>query len=194
MGIATFPAPSGGVSSVQPKWVLIGSDVTTGASATRTISSIPQTYSALKLIANGYRNPNNNFDVGFRINNDTNGNYAYSIAAWGGLDGTRPAQNIGESGVRSEISNSFGDNTKQDQRCYFEAVIYNYTSTTDPKTWESWGTNRTAFNNQSWSMQGHGFYNPSSAAAITSVSLIGPADLALGSSNQGWGFFVYGAL
>ena len=187
MGIATFPAGSSGISTASPQWVLLDSNTSTGAAATRTFSNISQSYNVLKVIASGYVNTTgSNYGVYWRINNDSSSVYSYS-----GPVTIYNSSYIRASGTTNIDSNQYGDNLRNNERFNYELTIFNYTSTSEPKLFQARmacvsGTGYGFY----WEAEGS--YRPSTAAAVTSIVLSGDS-ISTGQSANGFGLYLYGS-
>jgi hypothetical protein len=189
MGIATFPAGSSGISTASPQWVLLDSNTSTGAAATRTFSNISQSYNVLKIFASGYINTTgNNYGTYFTFNGDTGSNYNFH----GQYIGTTPAHVALFSGGTIDAT-QYGDVLRNNNRHSFEVTIFNYTSTTAPKHFEVVCTGNQGSTGAPFSWLAKGTYRPSTAAAITSITYAGDS-IQTNSSNNGYGLFLYGSV
>lgn len=197
MGIATFPASSGGgLTTAQPVWNLIGYNACTDSATTRTISNIPQTYSTLKVIVSGLRRPDADWWAWIRLNANADGVYSDGVLNQGEAPGPSARQSGGynlASGIGLGQQN--GDQVRSGNYGYFEVNIYNYSNASlQEKPYEYTISFQAAYLNTGWQSNGSGLYRPSSAAAITSIALnTSHIDVVNPSANSSRGFFVFGS-
>jgi len=176
-------------SASMPNWVLIGSSTTTGASITRTISSIPSTYRSLRLIAAGLFHATQTAAPLVRFNDDANTRYAtYGYNFTSSNQSVQSIRHVDSTEVRPLLTS-----TTANQTFFFDLIIENYATANSQK----FGSFSAAGNNGTYSFWTNGnFVYSGGGTAISSVSLID------GSQNTGYqinstpcnGFYVFGAL
>lgn len=167
---------------VVPQWTLIGSYTTGGNVASVTISSLPQTYRTLKIVAPQVTQPSNQYLL-LRLNSNTNSIYQrYGFAEYS----NQVTTTISGGGTSMYINGYNSSNNYS-----FDFIIENYSSSTDYKLIEGDTYYDSASGNTHEAIRGVF----GSTTAITSINFVA------GSGNMnpnpgpftGGGIFVYGA-
>lgn len=137
--------------------------VGSGGSANMTFSSIPATFTDLKIVASArtaYSGTVDYIKIGFNtVNTDQTARILYTVGT--------TAQSTTDTSIYLPCT---GDTATASTFGYTEFYIPNYLSTAYPKSLDSYGTNEnnaTAFTSYAVA----GYWNPATQAAITSIAL-----------------------
>ena len=176
-------------SASMPNWVLIGSSTTTGASITRTISSIPSTYRSLRLIAAGLFHATQTAAPLVRFNDDANSRYAnYGYNFTSSNQSVQATRQADADAVRPLLTSVTTNST-----FYFDMIIENYATANSQKfgsiTASGYNGTYNFWTNANFVYNGGG-------TAISSVSLIDSSQSGGYQMNSTLsnGFYVFGAL
>ena len=200
MGVSVFPAASSGPTLAeittaitnnavtQTTWTLLGSVIADPGTSSITISGIPTTYKSLRVEVVGVI-PSANDVLALRYNNDSTGVYSWH-KNYSFTSSNMASYSLGDNQQRF----NGGANHRTGQRIMSSTIIENYSNATErSKFWKSTGGHQDA-NIETNFVNDFGVYRPTSASAITSVTLffISGATMSGFGVNGQSGLFVYG--
>jgi hypothetical protein len=174
--------------ATQTTWTLLGSVITNPSASTTTISGISTAYKSLRIEVVGVTVSANDF-LALRYNNDSTGVYSYhkeyqysSVSA--GTYSNGDNQHRLNAGAQNRLN----------QQTIASTILENYSNASErSKFWKTTGAYLDS-NVEFVFWNDYGVYRPSSASAVTSVTLfaINGSTLAGFGTNSQSGFFIYG--
>jgi hypothetical protein len=189
MGIQQIPLASSGLAVsdlvTQPTWTTIASQISDPNASSVTFSNIPSTYRKLKVIVNGVYYGGGTATFGMRLNGDSNNNYMSLNYAFQGY----ASGQFGYGSYQSRFELQYGS-VGSGQRLFSHIEIENYANSTDKEKMVSIKSAFSGSTYDTW-FESEGVYRPSSASAISSLTILSANILSLGGEPAG--IFLLGA-